>query len=146
VAIKARVGIHRGLVYLDTEQDDVYGFAANLTARVSGLAEPGTVAVSDAVAPLVDDVFELATRPAAPVKGVEGLISHHQVFGERSAAPPLGSPPLIGRDRERSWLQQSWQQARNGALTTPGVVFRGEPGIGKTRLATEATAAVTPKT
>jgi tetratricopeptide (TPR) repeat protein len=44
----------------------------------------------------------------------------------------------VGRDRERSWLQQSWRQAREGALSTPGVVFRGEPGIGKTRLATEA--------
>ncbi len=138
VAINVRVGIHRGLVYLDTDQDDVYGFAANLAARVAGLAEPGTVAVSDAVAPLVGHLFDLSTRPAAPVKGVEGLIGHHQVLGERPEAPPLGSPPLIGRDREQSWLQQSWQRARDGVLSTPGVVFRGEPGIGKTRLATEA--------
>lgn len=138
VAINVRVGIHRGLVYLDTDQDDVYGFAANLTARLSGLAEPGTVAVSDAVAPLVRGSFELETRPPVPVKGLDALISHHQVLGERPEAPPLRSPPLIGRDRERSWLQQSWQLARDGALTSPGVVFRGEPGIGKSRLATEA--------
>jgi class 3 adenylate cyclase/tetratricopeptide (TPR) repeat protein len=138
VAINVRVGIHRGLVYLDTNQDDVYGFAANLTARLSGLAEPGTVAVSDAVAPLVGHLFELRTRPAAPVKGVDGLIGHHRVLGEREEAPPLRPPPLIGRDREHSWLQQSWQRARDGVLTSPGIVFRGEPGIGKTRLATEA--------
>jgi class 3 adenylate cyclase/tetratricopeptide (TPR) repeat protein len=138
VAINVRVGIHRGLVYLDTDQDDVYGFAANLAARLCGVAEPGTVAVSDAVAPLVRDSFELDTRPPVPVKGVDGLISHHQVLAERPTAPPLRPPPLIGRDRERSWLQQSWQQARDGVLTSPGVGFRGEPGIGKTRLATEA--------
>jgi class 3 adenylate cyclase/tetratricopeptide (TPR) repeat protein len=138
VAINVRVGIHRGLVYLDTDQDDVYGFAANLAARLCGAAEPGTVAVSDAVAPLVGGSFELETRPPVPVKGVDALISHHQVLGERSEAPPLQSPPLIGRDRERSWLQQSWQRARDGLLTIPGVVFRGEPGIGKSRLATEA--------
>ena len=72
------------------------------------------------------------------MKGVDALISHHQVLGERQEAPPLQSPPLIARDRERSWLQQSWQRARDGLLTSPGVVFRGEPGIGKTRLATEA--------
>ena len=138
VAINVRVGIHRGLVYLDTDQDDVYGFAANLAARLCGVAEPGTVAVSDAVAPLVRDSFELDTRPPVPVKGVDGLISHHQVLAERPTAPPLRPPPLIGRDRERSWLQQSWQRARDGVLTSPGVVFRGEPGIGKTRLATEA--------
>ena len=34
VSINVRVGIHRGLVYLDTDQDDVYGFAANLAARL----------------------------------------------------------------------------------------------------------------
>ena len=29
------------MVYLDIAQDDVYGLAANLAARVSGLAPPG---------------------------------------------------------------------------------------------------------
>src|SRR5882757_6934790 len=47
------VGVHRGLVYLDTTQDDVYGLAANLAARVSGLAPPGAVVVSDAVEVLI---------------------------------------------------------------------------------------------
>jgi class 3 adenylate cyclase/tetratricopeptide (TPR) repeat protein len=139
VAINVRVGIHRGLVYLDTDQDDVYGFAANLVARLAGLAEPGTVTASDAVAPLVNHLFDLSARPAAPVKGVDGLISFHQVLGERPEAPQLRPPPLIGRDQERGCLQQSWQLARDGALTSAGVVFRGEPGIGKTRLANEAT-------
>jgi class 3 adenylate cyclase/tetratricopeptide (TPR) repeat protein len=138
VPINVRVGIHRGLVYLDTKQDDVYGFAANLAARLCGLAEPGTVAVSDAVAPLVGDWFELDTRAPTAVKGVEVPITAHQVVAEWPAAPPLPPPPLVGRDAERSWLQQSWRQAREGALSTPGVVFHGEPGIGKTRLATEA--------
>jgi class 3 adenylate cyclase/tetratricopeptide (TPR) repeat protein len=138
VAINVRVGIHRGLVYLDTDQDDVYGFAANLAARLCGVAERGTVAVSDAVAPLVSDSFELETCPPVRVKGVDGLVSHHRVLGERAETPPPWSPPLIGRDRERSWLQQSWQRARDRVLTSPGVVFRGEPGIGKTRLTTEA--------
>jgi class 3 adenylate cyclase/tetratricopeptide (TPR) repeat protein len=138
VAINVRVGIHRGLVYLDTDQDDIYGFAANLAARLCGVAERGTVAVSDAVAPLVSDSFELETCPPVRVKGVDGLVSHHRVLGERAETPPPWSPPLIGRDRERSWLQQSWQRARDRVLTSPGVVFRGEPGIGKTRLTTEA--------
>jgi class 3 adenylate cyclase/tetratricopeptide (TPR) repeat protein len=138
VAINVRVGIHRGLVYLDTDQDDVYGFAANLTARLCGVAEPGTVGVSDSVAPLVRDLFELDIRPPVSVRGIEGLVRHHQVLGERQDAPPLHSPPLIGRDRERSWLEQSWRRAREAVLTSPGVVFRGEPGIGKTRLAAEA--------
>lgn len=57
--ITARAGVHRGLVYLDTAQDDVYGLGANLAARVSGLAPPGTVVISAAVAPLIRSTFEL---------------------------------------------------------------------------------------
>ena len=57
--ISVRVGIHRGLVYLDTAQDDVYGFGANLAARICGLAEPGTVAMSETIERLVRDSFEL---------------------------------------------------------------------------------------
>ena len=140
VDINVRVGVHRGLVYLDTAQDDVYGLAANLAARVSGLAPPGTVVVSDAVAPLVGEAFELQARPPAAVKGVEGLIAHHLVLGERADAARVGvgRGPLVGRDRELAWLQKSWARAQAGTLGIPGVVFRGEPGIGKSRLAAAA--------
>jgi class 3 adenylate cyclase len=50
IEINVRVGVHRGLVYLDIAQDDVYGLAANMAARVSGLAAPGTVVISDVIA------------------------------------------------------------------------------------------------
>ena len=72
IEINVRVGVHRGLVYLDTAQDDVYGLAANLAARVSGLAPPGAVVVSDAVEPLVRDAFELEAAPAGCGQGCRG--------------------------------------------------------------------------
>ena len=140
VDMAVRVGVHRGLVYLDTAQDDVYGLAANLVERVSGLAPPGTVVVSEAVAPLVRDGFELQARPPAPVKGVEEPIVSHLVLGERADAARVGvgRGPLVGRDRELARLQKSWARALAGTLRIPGVVFRGEPGIGRSRLATAA--------
>jgi class 3 adenylate cyclase/tetratricopeptide (TPR) repeat protein len=138
IEISVRVGVHRGLVYLDTVQDEVYGLAANLAARVSGLAPPGTVVVSEAIEPLIGDVFELDARPPAAVKGVDGLIAHHQVVGDRVEPARVGRGPLVGRDRELGGLEKSWAGARAGTLTTPGVVFRGEPGIGKSRLASAA--------
>jgi class 3 adenylate cyclase/tetratricopeptide (TPR) repeat protein len=137
--IQVRVGVHRGLVYLDTAQDDVYGLAANLAARVSGLAPPGSVVVSDAVAPLIRKSFELEPRPPAPVSGVEAPVAHQQVIGERSAPTRATRGPLVGRDRELARLQKSWGRAQAGTLTTPGVVFRGEAGIGKSRLAAAIT-------
>ncbi|MGZ3471354.1 MAG: adenylate/guanylate cyclase domain-containing protein, partial [Isosphaeraceae bacterium] len=106
--ISVRVGIHRGTVYLDTEQDDVYGLGANLASRVSGLAPPGTVVVSGAIEALVRDHFDLAKRPAQPVKGIEGVIEHYQVLGERVSPPRVFLGPLVGREEELAYLHQSW--------------------------------------
>jgi class 3 adenylate cyclase/tetratricopeptide (TPR) repeat protein len=135
--INVRVGVHRGLVYLDTTEDDVYGLAANLAARVSSLAPANAVVVSDAVEPLIRHAFEVDALPAAPVKGVEGLINHFRVADERAEASRARGP-LVGRDRELARLQKSWARAQSGTLTTSGVVFRGEAGIGKSRLAAAA--------
>lgn len=140
--ISARVGVHRGVVYLDTVEDDIYGLAANLAQRVSALAPPGSMVVSDVVASLVADVFELEARPPARVKGIDELVVHHLVLGERASAvgaQRAGRSPLVGRVREVARLEKAWARAQNGNLKTPGVVFRGEPGIGKSRLVSAAT-------
>jgi class 3 adenylate cyclase/tetratricopeptide (TPR) repeat protein len=138
IGITVRIGVHRGLVYLDTAQDDVYGLAANLAARVSGLAPPGAVVVSDAVEVLIRNNFELEARPAALVKGVEEPITHYRVVAERAPARKSGRGPLVGRDRESAQLEKSWARAQADTLSTTGVVFRGEPGLGKSRLAVAA--------
>src|SRR5215469_9299835 len=138
IEINVRVGVHRGLVYLDTAQDDVYGLAANLAARVSGLAPPGAVVVSGAVEALIRNNFELEPCPAAPVKGVEEPITYFRVVAERAPVRKSGQGPLVGRAEELAQLEQSWAQAQAGTLSTPGVVFRGEAGIGKSRLAAAA--------
>ena len=147
VDIAVRVGVHRGLVYLDTAQDDVYGMAANLAQRVSSLAPPGGVVVSDAVAPLVGEAFELMSQAPVAVKGVEGPITYHIVLGEQADAGRVGvgRGPLVGAGkRELARLQNCWRRAQGGTLRTPGVVFRGEPGIGKSRLAAAAVELVEP--
>jgi serine/threonine protein kinase len=136
--LNVRVGVHRGLVYLDTAQDDVFGLAANMAARVSGLAPPGAVVVSDSVEPLIKDAFELDSLPPAPVKGVKGLISHSRVISERAETARGTLGPLVGRDREMARLRKGWVRAQAGKLTTPAVVIRGEAGIGKSRLVAAA--------
>lgn len=135
--VNVRVGIHRGIVYLDTAQDDVYGLAANLAARICSLAEPGTVAISEAIEPLARAGFELQAQLPAQVKGVDEPVRHYRVVAERDVTrTPLG--PLVDRERERAFLEQSWARANAGQLSTPGVTFQGEAGIGKSRLARSA--------
>ena len=131
--ISVRVGVHRGLTYLDTEQDDVYGAAANLASRMCGLAEPGGVVVSDAVERLVGHKFELAARVPQLVKGVADPVIHYRVIDERETGTMSGRP-LVGRKSEIAYLRESWDNARNRTLKVPGVVLQGEAGIGKSRL------------
>lgn len=134
VGVRVRVGVHHGVVYLDTTNNEVWGLGANFAARICSLAEPGTVAVSEAIERIVRGTFELSGLPAKPVKGVEGEVAHYRVVGERES-DRIARDPLVGRQGELAYLETCWAQARNGALATPGVVFRGEAGIGKSRLA-----------
>ena len=140
VDIAVRVGVHRGLVYLDTTQDDVYGMAANLAQRVCSLAPAGGIVISDAVTPLVGAAFELGSRKQLAVKGIEAPIGYRIVLGEQADAGRVGvgRGPLVDREHELARLQSYWRRAQGGTLRTPGLVFRGEPGIGKSRLASAA--------
>ena len=135
--IDARVGVHRGLVYLDTAQDDVYGFAANLAARMCSIADPGTVAISEAVERLVHDNFVFEARPAEQVKGVDEPVVSYRPTVERDTVP-VSAGPLIGRETELEFLQTCWSEVGSGTRAVAGVAFRGEPGIGKSRLARAA--------
>jgi class 3 adenylate cyclase len=132
--ISVRVGIHRGVTYVDTQQNDVYGVGANLAARICSLAEPDTLVVSEAVEQLVGSGFELVARAPKPVKGIDEPVVHFRVVGERDASwAPRG--PLVGREAEVAYIKESWEQARAGTLLVPGVAFQGDAGLGKSRLA-----------
>lgn len=137
--IDVRVGIHRGVVFLDIDQDDVYGLGANLAARICSLAHPGTVAVSAAVERLVRANFDMAQCPPQPVKGIDGPLVHYRVAAERDLDDRSWGP-LVGRQKELATLREMWDQATAGTLTTRGVLLRGEGGIGKSRLAGSAVA------
>nr|WP_255506095.1 adenylate/guanylate cyclase domain-containing protein [Mycolicibacterium sp. 018/SC-01/001] len=138
-AVDVRIGVHRGPVYLDSDSDDVYGLAVSLAAQVSALAPTGGVAVSHSVEPLVRNAFDLERMPSTAMPGSAEVINPFRVLGERvyTATAPMG--PLIGRDREFSRLEKSWRRAQAGTLTVPAIVFRGEAGIGKSRLVAAAT-------
>lgn len=135
--IDVRVGIHRGVVFLDIDQDDVYGLGANLAARICSLAQPGTVSASAAIERLVGDHFEMEECPPQRVKGLDGPLIHYRVIAERDLDGKAHGP-IVGRERELAALREMWDRASAGTLTTRGVLLRGEGGIGKSRLASAA--------
>lgn len=136
--ISVRVGIHRGLVYLDTAQDDVYGFAANLAARMCSIAQPGTVAVSEAVERLVRQSFELEAGMPETVKGVDAQVVPYRLIAERETVESAADHPLVGRSRELDYLATSLGETAAQSPRTSGVAFCGDPGMGKSALARTA--------
>jgi class 3 adenylate cyclase len=137
--LDARVAVHKGLVFLDAEDDEIYGLAANVVARLHGLARPGTVVVSDAVLGIVGSLFETVTEPAQQVKGVEAPLRPHRVVAPRPEAPARGrrwEAPLVDRAAELAALRALWDDVRSGAGERPrGLHLSGEGGVGKSRLA-----------
>jgi class 3 adenylate cyclase/tetratricopeptide (TPR) repeat protein len=137
--LNARAGVHRGLVYLDIEDDDIYGLAANVVARLQAFAAPGTVVVSDAVHQIVGALFETVAEPARRAKGLDEPLQPFRVIAETPDTPARGRPwvaPLTDRVDELARLRAAWAHAREGTAGRPVVVHLvGEAGIGKSRLA-----------
>ena len=98
VGISVRVGVHRGLVYLDTAEDDVYGFAVNLAARVASLAEPGTAVVSDSIAAAGRHCVRTGRTPGRTREG-RGRTRPGSPLGRGAAAGAGTVAPAPGRPR-----------------------------------------------
>jgi class 3 adenylate cyclase len=137
--LEARAAVHRGLVYLDVEEDEVYGLAANVVARLQTLAAPGTVVMSDDVREIVGPLFETEAGPAQRAKGIEEPLQPHRIVAVHPEQPTRGrrwEAALVDRHEELARLRQQWLQARRGGDQRPAVVHVvGEAGIGKSRLA-----------
>ncbi len=136
--LAARSGVHKGIVYLDLEDNDVYGLAANVTARLHGLADPGTVVISAEMRAIVGDTFAVVEEPARQVKGVSQPLRPMRVIGVRTQAKqPRRSTagPFVGRAAELGTLRAAWERVEQGSGPL-GVHITGEPGIGKSRLCT----------
>ena len=83
-----RVAVHHGPLYVDFDEDDVYGLAANVGARLQAIAEPGTVVLSDEVRELVEDRFEIEPGDPQIVKGVATV--------SRLGRAPCPGPAFLG--------------------------------------------------
>jgi class 3 adenylate cyclase len=139
-----RVGIHTGLTIvgdIDAGQKHellALGEAPNMAARIQGLAEPDTIALSEATYHLVEGYFTCADLGLHTLKGIAEPQRVYRVLGESVARSRLdiaamrGLTPLVGREQEVGLLLERWAHARDGQGHV--VLLSGEGGIGKSRL------------
>jgi class 3 adenylate cyclase/DNA-binding NarL/FixJ family response regulator len=135
--LRVRMGLNAGEVTLVA--DDVFGAAVNAAARIAAKAQGGEILISDVVRQLVGSTspFELRDRGRVRLRGFpERWRLHEVVWREELVAGPPEVTPFVGRAAELARLHRVLDNLVTGRGA--GVLIRGEAGIGKTRLATEA--------
>ncbi len=139
--IKVRVAVHVGEV---AEHDgDVLGAAVHVVARLAGVTRGGQIVVSDVVKHMLLATPDITLSELGPaeLKGIATPMLLHEVIWDETKTPAGSNPRLrpdvsiVGRDG----CLKAVQPAIDGLLAGRGqlVTITGEPGIGKTALATE---------
>ncbi len=126
------------------------GSAPNVTARLQGEAEPGTVVISDTTRQLVEPHFELVSIGTRSLKGISRPMELQRVVHSNLAVPLAGRAlpgrvTLVGREGQDRLLRFTWNRLvhQTGETSAESVaVVRGAPGIGKSTLAAELVAHV----
>jgi class 3 adenylate cyclase len=146
--LQVRIGIATGLVVVGelvgrnpSEKQLAVGETPSLTARLQGVADPGTVVIATSTRRLLGDLFRVRDLGSHEVKGssqpvrawaVDGLSASEIRF---EAVHPVHLTGFVGREEEIGLLLDCKNLAWKGEGQM--VLISGEPGIGKSRLAVQ---------
>jgi TOMM system kinase/cyclase fusion protein len=144
IQLAIRIGIHTGLVVVGEmggvgrQEQLALGETPNIAARIQGLAQPNTVAISEATYRLIQGYFDCEALGAQALRGVAEPLHVYRVLqdsgarGRLDVAVTRGLTPLVGRESEVTLLLERWEQVKAGHGQV--VLLTGDAGIGKSRL------------
>jgi class 3 adenylate cyclase/tetratricopeptide (TPR) repeat protein/ribosomal protein L40E len=145
INLQVRVGVNTGeVVVRSIKTDDAHteytpiGHSTSLASRLQTLANPGSIAISEAVRKLVEGYFALKPLGPARIKGVSEPVDVYEVTGLGSLRTRLqrsagrGLTKFVGREPEMEALKRAAEQARSGHGQI--LATMAEAGTGKSRL------------
>jgi DNA-binding SARP family transcriptional activator/tetratricopeptide (TPR) repeat protein len=143
LAFAVRIGLNVGEPIRD--EGDYFGSSVVIAKRLCDAGGPGQILASEVVRALVGTRGGFAYRALEPValKGVAEPVPACEVIWEPSTEQRVPIPslltgedrgPFVGRTDDAGALEAAWAARERGLRV---VVLAGEPGIGKTRLASE---------
>ena len=136
--LAVRIGIATGLVVVSSAEKGAVGETMNLASRLQGIAQPGSIVVSERVHRLAGGSFDYEDLGEQTLKGIARPTHAYRILGVSEAASRFeaatqeGLTPLVGREQEIGLLLERWQLAQDGEGQV--VLLSGEPGIGKSRI------------
>ena len=146
-SFELRIGISAGDVLPDA--GDYHGIAVLEARRLEQIAAPSAIWTTATALGMTRAAENLETE-AVGARALEGLPDDVEVVSVIwDPVPDVPAPlpdhfppfavrgwlPFAGRDHVLSTLHEAWRQAEDG--NGPVVLLEGEPGVGKTRAATE---------
>ncbi len=146
--VQLRVGLNVGEPF--READDYFGSPVVVASRLCDAATGGQILASDVVRALVASRGTATFHDAGylALKGIPDPVAAWEVGWEppvtasRLPLPPALDTgqrvPFVGRHAEQDVLIRDWKAAKDGRRTVS--LLAGEPGIGKTRLASQLAA------
>ncbi len=138
VRLELRIGMHTGEVEIKPTPLPT-GFTPDIAIQLERLALPNTILVSKATRQLLETYAELIPSHTYRIGRNRTPMSTYLLTEERRTEAfsflKNKSIELIGRQNEFFQLQQVWEATKRNRSST--VLLRGEPGIGKSRLAHE---------
>ena len=137
-ALTARVGVHTGWVVVGSHSEEpqqsvvVGGDTTQGAMRLQGLADPGTLVVSDATLRLLRATVHSAAYGLVWMPGHAAPLMAYTVQGLEAPTAPRRWSPFVGRQRELAVFDDLLARVLAGQGQVVGLI--GEPGIGKSRL------------
>jgi class 3 adenylate cyclase/tetratricopeptide (TPR) repeat protein len=144
IHVRMRVGLNSGPVVVGAIGTDLsmtytaLGDTVNLADRVQGLAEPGTVAISQNTQRLVSGYLVTRDLGEHQVKGKEAPVRIYEALrpsrsrSRVDVSAERGLGPFVGRESDLGLLLERCGAVRTGSGQV--VFIRGEAGMGKSRL------------
>lgn len=135
LGLSLRVGLHTGEPVI--EDGDLFGVDVTLAARIADTADGGQVLISDVTHLLArpHTSLQFASLGARQMKGFPDPITVISVSAAKNETPARRLTRFIGRRAQYERLEHWLGAALRGQGSL--VLLAGEPGVGKTRLATE---------
>ena len=135
--VKGRIGVNTGEVLTGTEERLATGDAVNVAARLEQAAQPGEVLIGSETLALVQDAAEVGEERQLELKGKSEPVAAHALAAVLDPSERSHASRFVGRERELQQLVNAWDRAVVGPRCELVTVV-GEPGVGKSRLVTEA--------